>query len=97
MPNELIYEASTPETQFAVFSEMFYEHGWNAYLDGEKVSHYNVDYVLRGMEVPAGQHKISFKFEPQVIKTGSTIALASSILLGLLTLGGLFYSFRNKE
>jgi len=96
-PNELIYEASTSKAQFVVFSEMFYEHGWNAYLDGEKVPHYNVDYVLRGMEVPAGQHKISFKFEPQVIKTGSTIALASSIILGLLTLGGLFYSFRNKE
>ena len=58
--------------------------------------HHRVNYVLRGMEIPKGQHTIEFKFEPEVIKTGSGIALASSILLGLLILGGLFYEFRKS-
>ena len=49
------------------------------------------------MNVPAGQHVIEFKFEPQVIKTGSAIALASSIAFGLLLIGGLFYNFKKKD
>ena len=52
--------------------------------------------MLRGMEIPLGSHTIEFKFEPQVIKTGSSIALGSSILVGLLLLGGLFYEIKKK-
>lgn len=96
-PNELVYKSNSSEDQFAVFSEMYYEHGWAAYIDNKEVPHYNVNYVLRGMQVPAGEHIITFKFEPQVIKTGSSIALASSILLGLLTLGGIFFLFKKKD
>jgi uncharacterized membrane protein YfhO len=75
---------------------MYYETGWVSSIDGKEVPHFRVDYTLRGMEVPKGEHTIEFKFEPQVIKTGSHIALASSILLGLLILGGLFYEFKKK-
>jgi len=55
-----------------------------------------VDYTLRGIEIPKGDHTIEFKFDPQVIKTGSHIALASSILLVLLILGGVYYKFKKK-
>ncbi|WP_026838738.1 YfhO family protein [Gillisia sp. JM1] len=96
-PNELVYKSKSSKVEFAVFSEMYYENGWNAYVDGNETPHYNVNYVLRGMQIPAGEHTITFKFEPQVIKTGSSIALASSILLGLLTLGGIYFSFRKKD
>ena len=96
-PNELVYKSTSTKDQFAVFSEMYYGNGWRSFVDGKEMPHYNVDYVLRGMEIPAGEHTITFKFEPQVIKTGSTIALTSSILLGILTVGGLFLIFRKKE
>ena len=96
-PNELVYKSTSTKDQFAVFSEMYYGNGWKSFVDGKEMPHYNVDYVLRGMEIPSGEHIITFKFEPQVIKTGSTIALTSSILLGILTVGGLFLIFRRKE
>ena len=95
-PNDLKYESDNSNAGFLVFSEMFYGQGWQAYLDGSKVPHQRVNYVLRGMEVPSGKHTIEFKFEPEVIKTGSRIALASSIIFGLLLLGGLFIEFKRK-
>jgi uncharacterized membrane protein YfhO len=95
-PNYLKYQSNNSNDGFAVISEMYYENGWLSSIDGKEVPHYRVDYALRGIEVPKGEHTIEFKFEPQVIKTGSTIALASSILLGLLILGGLFYEFKKK-
>jgi hypothetical protein len=95
-PNYLKYQSNNSYDGFAVFSEMYYENGWISSIDGNEVPHYRVDYVLRGMEIPKGEHTIEFKFEPKVIKTGSQIALASSILLGLLILGGLFYEFKKK-
>ncbi|WP_372918834.1 YfhO family protein [Salegentibacter sp.] len=96
-PNEMVYEFQSDEQQLAVFSEMYYKPGWQAYLDGEPVEHFRVNYVLRAMEVPAGNHEITFRFEPEVVNTGSGIALASSIVLVLAILGGLFYGFRRKD
>ena len=95
-PNYLKYNSSNNNDGFAVFSEIYYADGWNAYIDGTLQPHYRVDYVLRGMPMPKGQHTIEFKFEPQVIKTGSNVALASSILLMLLLLGGLFYQIKRN-
>ena len=95
-PNELVYEYSAEGEQLAVFSEVYYADGWQAYIDGEEAPHFRADYVLRAMMVPGGRHSIVFKFEPQVVKTGSIIALASSVLLGLALLGGLYFGFRRK-
>ncbi|MCF8344426.1 MAG: YfhO family protein, partial [Bacteroidales bacterium] len=83
--------------QLAVFSEIFYEKGWNAYVDGKKMPHFRVNYVLRGMIVPAGEHSIEFKFEPQVYETGETLSLISSIILLLLIIGGAVYLFRKQN
>jgi uncharacterized membrane protein YfhO len=96
-PNHLIYSSNNPENGFAVFSEMYYNPGWQAYLDAKEVPHERVNYVLRAMEIPSGKHTIEFKFEPQVVKTGSTIALASSIVFGLLLLVGLYFEFSNRR
>lgn len=95
-PNELIYETSNSNDGFMVLSEVYYPHGWQAYIDGNEVPHYRVDYLLRGLFVPAGEHEVVFKFDPQVVKTGSTIALSSSILVLLLIIGGVFYLFRRN-
>jgi len=95
-PNYLKYQSNNNNDGFAVFSENYYGQGWNAYIDTKLVTHQRVNYVLRGMEIPAGKHTIEYKFEPQVVKTGSSIALGSSIVFGLLLLGGLFFEFRRR-
>lgn len=79
--NDLVYESDSKEAQFAVFSEIYYPKGWNAYVDGQLNPHIAVNYVLRGMPIPAGKHTIEFKFEPAVYKTGNTISMAGSILV----------------
>ena len=95
-PNHLIYTANNANEGLAVFSEMFYKNGWNAYIDGKKSDHIRVDYVLRGLQIPAGKHKIEFKFEPQVIKTGSTITLVSGFGILLLLVGGVYFERKKR-
>lgn len=94
-PNHLKYTSNNSKEGFAVFSEMYYKNGWTATIDGKESPIYNVNYVLRGLQVPAGKHTIEFKFDPEVIKTGSTIALMSSIGMILLVIGSLY--FENKK
>ena len=93
-PNELVYKTKASIRQLAVFSEMYYQPGWQAYIDGEKVAHVRADYVLRAMNIPQGEHTVTFKFEPKVIQTGGTIALASTLILVILILGGLVFAYR---
>jgi hypothetical protein len=96
-PNYLKYTSENSGKGLAVFSEIYYENGWNAYIDGKKTDHFLVDYVLRAMIVPAGKHTLEFKFEPKVIQTGSTIALISSLgMLLLLLIGGIYFERKNK-
>jgi uncharacterized membrane protein YfhO len=94
--NELVYESDSKNAEFAVFSEIYYPKGWNAYVDGQLSPHMGVNYILRGMPVPAGKHKIEFKFEPQVYKTGNTIAMAGSLLL-FVSIGMCFFMERKKS
>lgn len=91
----LEYESKTSQEQFAVFSEIFYKDGWNVYVDGVLTPHYRVNYVLRGMLVPSGNHTITFKFEPSIISTGNTITLVSYALLLIVPIGWFF--IRKKE
>ncbi len=92
-PNHLIYQSNNQSDGFAVFSEIYYP-GWQAYIDGAPTGHVQVNYTLRGLPVPAGNHKIEFKFEPQVVKTGAAIMLTSSIIFMLLFVGSLFYQYK---
>ncbi|CAM4051221.1 YfhO family protein [Flavobacterium sinopsychrotolerans] len=95
-PNYLKYVSNNSNEGLAVFSEMYYGKGWNAYIDGKSVDHIRVDYVLRALNIPAGKQTIEFKFEPQVIKTGSMITLISSIGMLLLLLGGIYFERKKK-
>jgi uncharacterized membrane protein YfhO len=83
-PNYLKYNSSSTNDGVAIFSEIYYDKGWNAYVDNKLTSHFRANYVLRGMQVPAGNHTVEFKFEPTSYHTGETIAYASSIILLLL-------------
>ncbi|WP_034045416.1 YfhO family protein [Wocania ichthyoenteri] len=96
-PNYLKYESNNSNEGFAVFSEVYYRNGWKTLIDGKQSNHMRVNYILRGMEIPAGKHVVEFRFDPDVVKTGSKIALASSIFFGLLLLAGLFYEFKKKR
>ncbi len=96
-PNKLVYEASTKSPQLAIFSEIYYPKGWNAYINGKPAEYFRANYVLRAMVIPPGNNKIEFKFEPKVIQTGSTISLVSSIIFLLILLSGLYFAFRKKE
>ena len=72
---------------FMVLSEIYYPRGWNAYIDGDQVRIYKTNYVLRGIEIPGGEHEVTFRFEPVSHIWGSRIAWAGN----LITLGlGLF-------
>ncbi|HRI28341.1 MAG TPA: YfhO family protein [Chitinophagales bacterium] len=95
-PNYLKYQSkTTPETSFAVFSEIYYNgnKGWKAYIDGKEVPHIRVNYVLRGLKIPAGEHTVEFKFEPKSYYTGNKISLATSSLLLLLVVAAFVLPF----
>ena len=95
-PNNLVYQSETSAEEFAVFSEIYYPKGWNAYIDGQLKEHASVNYVLRGLAIPAGKHKIEFKFEPVTYTNGNNIATIGSILL-IITIGtGLFLNKKNN-
>jgi hypothetical protein len=95
-PKYLKYQSVSTNDSYAVFSEVYYGQGWQAYLNGKQVDHQQVNYVLRGMPIPAGSHTIEFKFEPQVIATGSKIALGSSLAVVLIFGLGLFKLFKSR-
>lgn len=88
-PNAMKYDVNVEDSQFAVFSEMYYPDGWNAYINGEKVDIVRVNYLLRGIELPKGNYELTMKFEVPKYKTANRMSLAGSILLFLL-MGGFF-------
>ena len=93
-PNQLKYQSNTSKDQMAVFSEIYYEKGWNAYVDGKLTPHFRANYVLRAMIIPAGKHLVEFKFEPKVYAVGEKVSFASSLLLILLVVGYAIYEIR---
>jgi hypothetical protein len=94
-PNHLTYEANVSAESFAVFSEIYYPDGWEAFIDGEPTDYFRANYLLRALVVPAGQHTIEFKFNPTSYRVGSSVSLVASILLLLAFLGSLANSVRD--
>ena len=95
-PNELVYESTTKSEQLAVFSEMYYNvrDEWKVTIDGKAAPLLRADYVLRALRVPAGQHTITFRFEPTSVSTGHLVDLISSILLVALIVGAVVMQVR---
>ena len=97
-PNYLKYDAQVSVGKsLAVFSEIYYPKGWDAFLDGEKVDYLRANYVLRAMVIPEGKHKIEFKFEPSSYFVGNKISLASSLILILAAAGLIFVEWKRKS
>ncbi len=93
-PNDLTYLTSSATSQLAVFSEIYYSKGWNAYIDGEFVPHLRANYVLRALPIPAGEHQIEFKFEPKTYAIGRKISFVSSLLVLLVFVAGLGFEIK---
>ncbi len=95
-PNKLVYTSTNSTDGFAVFSEIYYPKGWKATIDDKEVPIIRCNYVLRGIEVPAGSHKIEFKFKPQSYVVGNKISLAFSIILFTSLLTVLIFEIKNQ-
>jgi uncharacterized membrane protein YfhO len=96
-PNHLTYESNNTKSGLAVFSEMYYENGWKSFIDGKEVPHLRANFLLRALAIPAGQHTIVFKYDPQVVKTGTSIVIISSILFLLLVVFGIYFEIRSAK
>lgn len=96
-PNYLQYEVKGTKSNLVVFSEVHYPIGWNAYVDGKQVPYIRANYVLRALAVPAGVHKVEFKFEPEAYHRGEQMAMAGSVAVLLLFAGATFITLRKKE
>ncbi|MBP5682011.1 MAG: hypothetical protein J6X05_02040 [Bacteroidales bacterium] len=97
-PNHITYEARAFRDRLAVFSEVYYPKGWQAYIDGQPAEHINADYILRAMVIPQGDHRIEFKFDPASVRVGKIIAAVASslILLALLAFVVMYYKSKNS-
>jgi hypothetical protein len=98
-PDRLVYSSNSTSEQLAVFSEIWYgpDKGWQAYLDGQPVEHIRVNYLLRGMKIPSGNHEIIFEFKPKSFYEGGIFALICSLII-LAGIGWvLFSAFKNKQ
>lgn len=96
-PNYIKYISENSNIGLAVFSEIYYPKGWIATIDGKEVPIFRTNYTLRGLEIPAGKHNIEFRFEPQVVKTGSNIVLISGFGMALLIAVGVYLERKKKK
>lgn len=95
-PNILTYKSKAKTPQLTVFSEVYYPHDWVAYIDGVSSPIFSVDWILRGLVIPEGEHEIIFKFEPTGYHTAQLVETISSLLIVLLVLGSIFVAYRKK-
>ena len=96
-PNELTYEYTALTEKLAVFSEVYYPKGWTAYIDGQPAEIINADFILRALKVPAGKHKVEFKYKPESFTKGAMYSRISSGLLILLLLAGIGGEIYNRR
>ena len=96
-PNYLRYEYSAPEKAVAVFSEIYYDKGWTAYVDGKESPYFRADYVLRAMELPAGKHVVEWRFRAPGWNTVEAVTGICSALILLGAAAAIVYAFRKKK
>jgi len=85
-PRYLDYESTSSQPGTIVFSEIYYPYGWRATIDGQPADHFRVDYMLRALNVPAGNHKIHFEFAPDSVRKGDLLSTVCILILYAATL-----------
>lgn len=96
-PDYVVYKTKTNKDQLAVFSEVYYEPDWRAYIDSKPAEYFRANYILRAMIIPAGEHKIEFKNEAPLMHKMDMISLISSILFVLFVAGSLVWYYRKPK
>lgn len=91
-PNRLTYKTKADSDQLAVFSEIYYQPGWKATIDGKEAPHFRTDWVLRGMVIPAGEHTVVFEFYPDTYVFAANVSAYSSFLILLLLIAAIGWS-----
>jgi len=93
-PNHMTYQSNSTSEQLALFSEVWYgpNKGWQAYIDGNPVDHIRANYILRGLKIPAGDHKVEFVFAPKSYSIGKIITLICSLAI---VLGFLWFAYNS--
>ena len=95
--DEIKYEFNAATNQFAVFSEIYYPSGWEAYIDGKKTPYCKTNYALRGLAIPPGKHSIEFIFDPASVRVGESISRYSYIVSVLFILLCFFMAWKNRK
>lgn len=95
--NELHYAAKNNHNGFAVFSDIYYPAGWEAYVDGKETPIVRVNYLLRGLYIPAGTHEIVFRFHPHTYYLGQRISFWASLALLLLIVAGVIWEWKRSR
>ncbi|MBO9571479.1 MAG: YfhO family protein [Chitinophagaceae bacterium] len=95
--DKITYKSSSSNNGLAVFSEIYYPHGWKAYIDGKEAPIARVNYVLRALSIPAGKHDIEFRFESRAFTTGNNISMIVGVISILILLYGLFILWKKNR
>jgi hypothetical protein len=97
--DEIVYQTESRTPRFAVFSEIFYDRGWRAYIDysSQESPIIRTDYVLRGLSVPAGRHNIRFTFHPQAYYLGRQLQWMANIILLALIAAGVIITLQERN
>ena len=96
-PNYLKYQYSAAEEVFAVFSEIFYDKGWSVTIDGEPADAIRVDYILRGMPLPAGEHTVEWSFRAPYWGATEAVTAICSILVLLALVAALLKKYKESK
>lgn len=96
-PDKLVYKSNSTQPRVAVFSEIFYPTGWTATIDGSESEVLRADYILRALQIPAGEHEIVFSFHPNSYYTGRTISIVASIVVAILIIIGIVVLVRKRK
>jgi hypothetical protein len=96
-PNRLKYSYNSQSEQLAVFSEVYYNKGWDAYINGEKVPYIRANYLLRAMTLKPGNYEIEFVFDPQIYRIGKILSVSFSVIFILLSIGYIVYVIKSRR
>jgi hypothetical protein len=95
--DEVVYQSNAGSGGFGVFSEVYYEKGWKAFIDGKETTIIRTNYVLRGLNIPAGQHQIRFEFRPATFYSGKIIGLIAGSMILLALAAAVFFWYRDRK
>ena len=97
-PNKLTYKSNLGSERIAVFSEIYYPHGWHMYVDGkEELQIARVNYMLRAARVPAGEHELTMVFDPDAVRKGDLLSIGCMVIFLLTLLAALAMAYRGRR